>query len=403
MPKLTLHDLDVAGRRVLVRVDFNVPTEEKDGVVRITDDTRIRETLPTLRWLCERDARVILMAHFGRPKGKPDPKYSLKPVAERLAELLERPVQFSPETIGEGVEHRAEHLKPRDVLLLENVRFHAGEEKNDPAFAQALARLGDVYINDAFGAAHRAHASTAGVAGYVPEAAMGLLMEKELKYLQEELAKPAHPFLVILGGSKVSDKIGVIRALMQKADVFLIGGAMAYTFYRAIGIGTGASRVEADKVDLAREILELAKQKHVKFLLPVDNVETQEIKPDAAARNTPILTKETGITEGWQAVDIGPQTVKLYEQEIAKAKTVLWNGPVGIFEIPIFAHGTNALARAVAANTAATTIIGGGDSVTAVKQAGLADQMTFISTGGGASLELIEGKELPGVAVLSDK
>ncbi len=403
MSKLTLHDLDVAGRRVLVRVDFNVPTEEKDGVVRITDDTRIRETLPTLRWLREHDARVILMAHFGRPKGKPDPKYSLKPVAERLAELLQRPVQFSPETVGESVEHRVEHLKPRDVLLLENVRFHAEEEKNDPAFAQALARLGDVYINDAFGAAHRAHASTAGVAGYVPESAMGLLMEKELKYLQEELAKPAHPFLVILGGSKVSDKIGVIRALMQKADVFLIGGAMAYTFYRAVGIGTGASRVEADKVDLAREILELAKQKHVKFLLPVDNVETQEIKPDAAARNTPILTKETGITEGWQAVDIGPQTVKLYEQEIAKAKTVLWNGPVGIFEIPIFAHGTNALARAVAANTAATTIIGGGDSVTAVKQAGLTDQMTFISTGGGASLELIEGKELPGVAVLSDK
>ena len=403
MSKLTLHDLDVADRRVLVRVDFNVPTEEKDGHVRITDDTRIRETLPTLRWLREHDARVILMAHFGRPKGKPEAKYSLAPVAERLAELLERPVQFSPETVGESVEHRAEHLKPRDVLLLENVRFHAGEEKNDPVFAQALARLGDVYINDAFGAAHRAHASTAGVAGYVPEAAMGLLMEKELKYLQEELAKPAHPFLVILGGSKVSDKIGVIRALMQKADVFLIGGAMAYTFYKAIGIGTGASRVEADKVDLAREILELAKQKNIKFLLPVDNVETQEIKPDATSRNTPILSRERGITEGWEAVDIGKQTIKQYEQEIARAKTILWNGPVGIFEIPLFAHGTNALARAVAANTHATTIIGGGDSVTAVKQAGLADKMTFISTGGGASLELLEGKELPGVAALSDK
>ena len=403
MSKLTLHDLDVAGRRVLVRVDFNVPTEEKDGVVRITDDTRIRETLPTLRWLRERNARVILMAHFGRPKGKPEAKYSLRPVAERLAELLDHPVQFSPETVGEGVERRVDHLKPSDILLLENVRFHAEEEKNDPTFAQALARLGDIYINDAFGAAHRAHASTAGVADYVPEAAMGLLMEKELKYLQGELAKPAHPFLVILGGSKVSDKIGVIRALMQKADVFLIGGAMAYTFYRAIGIGTGASRVEADKVDLAREILELAKQKNVKFLLPVDNIETQEIKPDAAARNTPILTKGSGITEGWEAVDIGQETVKLYEQEIARAKTILWNGPVGIFEIPIFANGTNSLARAVAANTAATTIIGGGDSVTAVKQAGLADQMTFISTGGGASLELIEGKELPGVAALSDK
>ncbi len=403
MSKLTLHDLDVVGRRVLVRVDFNVPTEEKDGTVRITDDTRIRETLPTLRWLREHDARVILMAHFGRPKGQPEAKYSLKPVAERLAELLGRPVQFSPETVGESVEHRAEHLKPRDVLLLENVRFHAEEEKNDPAFSRALARLGDVYINDAFGAAHRAHASTAGVAGYVPEAAMGLLMEKELKYLQEELAHPEHPFLVILGGSKVSDKIGVILALMQKANVFLIGGAMAYTFYKAIGIGTGASRVEADKVDLAREILELAKQKNVKFLLPVDNIETQSIKPDANARNTPILSKEIGITEGWEAVDIGKETVKLYEAEIAKAKTILWNGPVGIFEIPIFAHGTNALARALAANTAATTIIGGGDSVTAVKQVGLGDKMTFISTGGGASLELIEGKTLPGVAALSDK
>lgn len=403
MSKLTLHDLDVSGRRVLVRVDFNVPTEERDGKVRITDDTRIRETLPTLRYLREHDASVILMAHFGRPKGKPEAKYSLAPVAERLAELLQRPVQFSPETVGESVEHRAEHLKPRDVLLLENVRFHPEEEKNDATFAQALGRLGDVFINDAFGAAHRAHASTAGVAGYVCESAMGLLMEKELKYLQDELAHPDRPFLVILGGSKVSDKIGVIRALMQRANVFLIGGAMAYTFYRALGIPTGASRVETDKVDLAREILDLAKQRHVKFLLPVDNLETQEIKPGADARNTPRLSKGRGITEGWEAVDIGQETIRLYEQEIARAKTILWNGPVGIFEIPDFARGTNALAKALAANTAATTIIGGGDSVTAVKQAGLGDEMTFISTGGGASLELLEGKVLPGVAALSDK
>ncbi|MBV9126609.1 MAG: phosphoglycerate kinase, partial [Verrucomicrobia bacterium] len=363
----------------------------------------IRETLPTLRFLCEHDAKVILMAHFGRPKGKPVAKYSLAPVAERLAELLERPVEFSPETVGESVEHRVAHLQPRDVLLLENVRFHAEEEKNDPAFSQALARLGDVYVNDAFGAAHRAHASTAGVAGYIGESAMGLLMEKELKYLQEELADPPKPFVVILGGSKVSDKIGVIKALMQKADTFLIGGAMAFTFFKAQGIPIGESRVEADKLDLAREILALAKEKNVKFLLPVDSFETQEIKPGAGGRNTPRLTKEKGISDGWQGVDIGKETVEIYKKEIAGARTVLWNGPVGIFEIPDFANGTFSLAKALAENRAAITIIGGGDSVTAVKQAGLAEKMTFISTGGGASLELLEGKELPGVAALSDK
>ncbi len=403
MQKLTLHDVDVSNRRVLMRVDFNVPTEEKDGKIVITDDTRIRETLPTLRYLREHEAKVILMAHFGRPKGKPVAKYSLAPVAERLAELLERPVQFSPETVGESVEHRAAHLQPRDVLLLENVRFHAEEEANDPAFSQALARLGDVYVNDAFGAAHRAHASTAGVASYVAESAMGLLMEKELQYLHGELAEPKKPFVVILGGSKVSDKIGVIKALMEKADTFLIGGAMANTFFKAQGIPIGSSRVEADKLDLAREILALAKEKDVKFLLPVDSVETQEIKAGANARNTPRFSKEQGISEGWMGVDIGPETVELYKKEIAGAKTILWNGPVGIFEIPEFANGTMSLARALADNRGAVTIIGGGDSVTAVKQAGLADKMTFISTGGGASLELLEGKELPGVAALSDK
>ncbi len=403
MHKLTLHDVDVSNRRVLMRVDFNVPTEEKDGKITITDDTRIRETLPTLRYLREHDAKVILMAHFGRPKGKPVAKYSLAPVAERLAELLERPVQFSPETVGEAVEHRAAHLQPRDVLLLENVRFHAEEEANDPAFSQALARLGDVYINDAFGAAHRAHASTAGVAGYVTEAAMGLLMEKELKYLQEELGNPREPFVVILGGSKVSDKIGVIKALMEKANTFLIGGAMAFTFFKAQGIPIGNSRVEADKLELATELLALAKEKGVKFLLPVDSFETQEIKPGANSRNTPRLSQQAGISDGWMGVDIGKETIELYKAEIASAKTVLWNGPVGIFEIPDFANGTTSLARALAENQDAVTIIGGGDSVTAVKQAGLADKMTFISTGGGASLELLEGKDLPGVAALSDK
>jgi phosphoglycerate kinase len=402
MAKSSIRDLDASNRTALVRVDFNVPTEEKDGRVRITDDTRIRETIPTIEYLRDHGAKVVLMAHFGRPKGQPVPKYSLAPVAERLADLLGTPVQFSPETVGEGVEKRVAALAPGEVLLLENVRFHAEEEANDPAFSQALARLGDVYVNDAFGAAHRAHASTAGVAGYVAEAVTGLLMEKELKYLQEELAEPARPFLVILGGSKVSDKINVIKALMERADTFLIGGAMAYTFYKVLGIPTGNSRVENDKLDLAREILALAKEKGVKFLLPTDNIETQEIRPGANARNTPPLTTGHGITDGYEAVDIGAETIKRYQQEIAGAKTVLWNGPVGIFEIPDFAVGTVSLAEALAASDA-TTIIGGGDSVTAVKQAGLAERMTFISTGGGASLELLEGKELPGVAALNDR
>ena len=403
MPKLSVKDIDVSNRAVLVRVDFNVPTEETDGRVSITDDTRIRETLPTLRYLTGRGAKVVLMAHFGRPKGKPVPKYSLRPVADRLAELLGAPVQFSPECIGAGVEKRADALAPGEILLLENMRFHAEEEGNDPAFSQALARLGDVYVNDAFGAAHRAHASTAGVAGYVVEAASGLLMEKELQYLQEELADPARPFVVILGGSKVSDKIGVIKALMQKADTFLIGGAMAYTFYKVLGIPIGNSRVENDKLDLAKEILALAKEKGVKFLLPVDNIETQEIKPGTpTARHTGLLSPGHGITDGYEAVDIGKETIEIYKKEIATAKTVLWNGPVGIFEIADFARGTFSLADALA-NSDAVTIIGGGDSVTAVKQAGLADKMTFISTGGGASLELLEGKQLPGVAALTEK
>ena len=401
--KLSVKDIDVNNRKVLVRVDFNVPTEEKDGRVSITDDTRIKETVPTIEHLRERGARVVLMAHFGRPKGKPVPKYSLEPVAARLTELLGAPVQFSPDTIGEAVEKRVNALAPGEVLLLENVRFHNEEEANDPVFSQALARLGDVFINDAFGAAHRAHASTAGVAGHVDEAATGLLMEKELKYLQGELAEPARPFVVILGGSKVSDKIGVIKALMEKADTFLIGGAMAYTFYKAQGIAIGNSRVENDKIDLATELLALAKEKGVKFLLPVDNIETQEIKAGTTtARNTGLLSPGHGIADGYEAVDIGRETIELYKKEIATAKTVLWNGPVGIFEIPDFARGTFSLADALAASDA-TTIIGGGDSVTAVKQAGLADRMTFISTGGGASLELLEGKELPGVAMLTDK
>jgi phosphoglycerate kinase len=402
MSKLSVRELQVKGRRVLVRVDFNVPTEEVDGVVRITDDTRIRESLPTINLLREKGAKVILLSHFGRPKGKSNPKYSLRPVAKRLAELIGAQVGFSPEVIGPEAEKASRQLADGEVLLIENVRFYEQEEANDPEFAQQVARLGDMYVNDAFGTAHRAHASTEGVAHYLSPAAMGLLMEKELRYLKDELANPAKPFLVILGGAKVSDKIGVIKALMEKADVFLIGGAMAYTFYRALGIPTGASRVEEDKVHLAEELLKLADQKGIKFLLPVDNIETDEFKAGAHSRKTPILSKERGISEGWQAVDIGSETIRLYQAEIEKAKTVLWNGPVGVFEIPDFAHGTKELAKSLA-RSSAKSIIGGGDSVTAVKQFGLADRMTFISTGGGASLELLEGKTLPGVAALTDK
>jgi 3-phosphoglycerate kinase len=400
--KLTLRDLDVPSKRVLVRVDFNVPLEERDGDFKITDDTRVRESLPTIRYLRERGAKTILMSHLGRPKGQPVPKYSLRPVGLLLHDLIDHPVVFSHDCIGADAETIVASLQPGDVALLENLRFYAGEEANDPMFAEALAKLGDIYVNDAFGAAHRAHASTAGITKFVSQSAMGFLMEKELKYLKGELENPAKPFLVILGGSKVSDKIGVLRALMDKADTILIGGAMANTFWKAQGVPIGKSRVEEDKLDLAHELLALAKKKGVRFLLPVDALETPEIKAGAPIKNTGRVTPQHGITEGWQAVDIGHASIALFQEEIGKAKTILWNGPVGIFEIPDFAEGTFAIAEAMA-KSKAVTIIGGGDSVTAVKQAGLADKMTFISTGGGASLELLEGKELPGVAALSEK
>ena len=387
---------------MLVRVDFNVPIEERDGKIEITDDTRVRESLPTINYLREHGARTILMSHLGRPKGKPVEKYSLRWVADHLHSLIDQPVGFSHVTIGEIPEKIIADMDEGGVTLLENLRFQPQEEANDPNFAQALAKLGDLYVNDAFGAAHRAHASTVGITKFVPLSAMGFLMEKELKYLHEELDQPAKPFLVIMGGAKVSDKIGVLKALMEKADAILICGAMANTFFKAQGIPIGASRVEADKVDFANEIVDLAKKKNVRLLLPVDVLEAREIRAGATTRNTARLSREHGITDGWQAVDAGHATIAFFEEEIAKAKTILWNGPLGIFEIPDFALGTIAIAEAMA-NSHATTIIGGGDSVTAVKQAGLADKMTFISTGGGASLELLEGKELPGVAALTEK
>ena len=402
MAKLSVRDVDVAGKRVLVRVDFNVPIKEDGDKIEITDDTRIREALPTINYLREHKAKTILMSHFGRPKGKRVQKYTLRPVADHLHTLINQPVMFSHDTIGGVPQKMVAGMKNGDVAMLQNLRFQPEEEANDPKFAAALADMGDIYVNDAFGAAHRAHASTAGIAMFMNVRAMGFLMEKELKYLHEELDKPAKPFVVIMGGAKVSDKIGVLKALMQKADSILIGGAMANTFFKAQGIPIGASRVEADKTSLALELVDLAKERGVKLLLPIDVVETQEVKAGAKTRNTSRLSAESGISEGWQAVDIGRATIALFEEEIAKAKTILWNGPVGIFEIPDFAGGTVAIAEALAKSDA-TTVIGGGDSVTAVKQAGLADKMTFISTGGGASLELLEGKELPGVAALSDK
>jgi len=402
MPKLSIRDLDMAGKRVLVRVDFNVPVEERGGKIDITDDTRIREALPTINYLREHRAKTILMSHFGRPKGKRVEKYSLRPIGDYLHTLLHHPVIFSHDTLGPAPQKIIEHMQEGDVALLENLRFQPQEEANDPKFSEALAQFADVYVNDAFGAAHRAHASTVGVTKFVGQSAMGYLMEKELKYLHQELDQPARPFVVVMGGAKVSDKIDVLKALMEKADTILIGGAMANTFLKARGIPIGASRAETDKTDLANEIVDLAKQRGVNLLLPVDVVEAREIKPGAQIRNTQRLSQKHGVDEGWQAVDIGNATVALYQDEIGKAKTVLWNGPLGIFEIPDFAEGTFAIAEALA-SSGATTIIGGGDSVTAVRQAGLADKMTFISTGGGAALELLEGKELPGVAALTDK
>ncbi len=418
MAKLSVCDVDVRGKRVLVRVDFNVPTEVRGGKVRVADDTRIRESLPTINYLRDHGAKTILMAHFGRPKGKPVEKYSLRPIGEYLHSLIHHPVIFSHDTIGDVPKKIVEHMENGDVALLENVRFQPGEEANDPEFAKALfqpgeeandpefakalAELGDFYVNDAFGAAHRAHASTVGITKFLSKSAMGLLMEKELKHLRDGLQNPARPFIVILGGAKVSDKIGVLKALMEKANTILIGGAMANTFLKAEGIPVGASKVEPDKVDLARELLDLAKQRGVKFLIPIDVVEADEIRSGANMRNTSRLSPQHGITDGWQAVDIGAATIALYQEEIARGETILWNGPMGVFEIPEFGEGTIAIAEAMA-QSGATTIIGGGDSVTAVKQAGLAGKMTFISTGGGATLELLEGKELPGVAALSDK
>ena len=403
MPKLPVQALNPKGQPVFVRVDFNVPLEPSPEGPRISDDTRIQETLPTLQLLLEKGASLILASHLGRPKGKPEEKYSLRPIAAYLAKKLHRPVHFASDCVGPEADQARASLKPGEILLLENVRFHPEEEKNDPAFAQKLLGTAKIYVNDAFGSAHRAHASTEGCARLATQAAAGLLMEKELRYLGSELSHPKRPFLVILGGAKVGDKIGVLRALLEKANTILIGGGMSYTFRLAQGRKIGRSLCEPDKVELAKSILAEAEKRGVRLLLPEDTLIVEKL--DFAGRTvSPGKFTQPGadIPDGWEGVDIGPQARATYAQEISTASTILWNGPMGVFEIPACAEGTFAIAQAVAANQKAVSIIGGGDSVKAVKKAGVANQVTFISTGGGASLEFLEGKTLPGVAALQD-
>src|SRR5438445_4513003 len=397
MTKLTISDLDLKGKRVFIRVDFNVPL--KDAAV--TDDTRIRETLPTLRLAIEKGGRLVLASHLGRPKG-PDAKYSLKPAAKKLEELLGRPVAFGMDCVGPGVEGQSKALRDGEVLVLENVRFHPEEEKNDEGFSKQLSALCDgLFVCDAFGSAHRAHASVVGITKFVQKAAAGLLMEKELAYLGKAVTNPARPFVAIIGGAKVSDKIEVVENLMKIADAMLIGGGMAYTFLKAKGLQIGKSLVEDDKLDLARKILADAKAKNFRFLLPTDHVTAPGFKADA-----PATIGDVTATPGDQmGLDIGPKSIAAYAAEIAKAKTIVWNGPMGVFEMPAFAKGTLEVAKAVAAATAAgaISIVGGGDSVAAAHQSGVADKISHISTGGGASLEFLGGRKLPGVEALTNR
>ena len=393
--KLTIDDIDVKGQRVFCRVDFNVPL---DAQQQITDDTRIRAALPTIRSLTQRGARLILASHLGRPKGKPDPAYSLRPAAKHLEHLLNQPVTMADDCIGAEVQQQVAAMENGDILLLENVRFHAGETTNDPAFAAELANLADLYVNDAFGTAHRAHASTEGVARLRQPAVSGYLMQKELKYLGEALANPARPFVAILGGAKVSDKILVIENLLSKVDSILIGGGMAYTFLKALGIDCGTSLLEADRVELAGQLLQKAQDMGVDFLLPEDHLVTAAFKAESPAQ---VCTNQN-FPADCMGLDIGPQTIRNYTHKIATAKTVVWNGPMGVFEFEAYAQGTFAIAKTLA-QTGGLSIIGGGDSVAAVNQAGLNDKMTHISTGGGASLEFLEGKKLPGVVALTNR
>lgn len=391
MNKKTVRDVDVKGKRVIVRVDFNVPI--KNGV--ITDDRRIVAALPTIQYLLDNGASVLLMSHLGRPKDGPDPAYSMKPVAEHLSQLLKRPVTFVDDCVGEKAEQAAQAAKPGDVIVLENTRFKKGETKNDPELAAGMARLAEIYVNDAFGSAHRAHSSTEGIAHHLP-AVSGFLMEKELAYLGKALAAPERPFVAVLGGAKISDKIGVIQNLLIKVDTLLIGGGMANTFFKAKGLNVGDSLVEDEVLDTARRLLQAAGDK---LVLPVDCVIADKMEADAQTKVVPV----DEVPSGWRILDIGPATVAHFTNRLAPAKTVVWNGPMGVFEIEPFAKGTFAIAKALAELKGATTIVGGGDSAAAVEKSGLASKMSHISTGGGASLEFLEGKELPGVMALLDK
>jgi phosphoglycerate kinase len=391
--KLSISDLDLAGKRVFMRVDFNVPLV--DG--QITDATRIEAALPSIRYVIEKGGKLILASHLGRPKGKPEPKYSLKPVATRLADLLKKPVQFAPDCVGPEVEKMVSNLQPGGVLLLENLRFHPEEEKNDPQFAKQLAALCDVYINDAFGTAHRAHASTVGIAAYAKQAAAGFLMQKEIESLTHALLNAEKPYVAIVGGAKISDKIALIENFINIANTILIGGAMAYTFLRAKGIAPGKSLVENDKIDLAKDLLSKASGKNVSIELPVDHV----VAPSPESTSSK-LTSVNQTPPDQMGLDIGPETIRRYSDIISRAKTIVWNGPMGVFENPKFAQGTFAIARAVA-DSKAFSIVGGGDSAAAVAQAGVESKITHISTGGGASLEFLSGRKLPGVEVLTDK
>jgi phosphoglycerate kinase len=404
MAKLSIKDIDLTNKRVFIRVDFNVPLTE-DGST-ITDVTRIVATLPTIEYALRHRAKVILASHLGRPKGKPNPKYSLRPVAIKLRELLDKKfheginVAFAPDCVGEVATELAHQLESGQVLLLENLRYHAEEEANDPEFSKALASLAEVYVNDAFGSAHRAHASTEGITHFLKPAVAGLLMEKEITYLGKALENPEKPFVAIIGGAKISGKIDVIQNLLDKVDTLVIVGGMAYTFYRAQGVTTGKSLVEEDKIDLAKATLDKARGKGVELLLPVDNILADKFADDA---RTQVWDTSVNFPADWQGLDIGPKSIGAIEDVILTAKTIVWNGPAGVFEFPHFAVGTNAIAEAVAANRTAISIIGGGDSVSAINQAGVADQITHISTGGGASLEFLEGKKLPGVEALTEK
>ncbi|MBI1941098.1 MAG: phosphoglycerate kinase [Acidobacteria bacterium] len=395
MPKLSIRNLEMKGRRVFMRVDFNVPLNDAG---QITDDTRIRASLPSVQLALERGARLILASHLGRPKGKPNPTMSLRPAASRLSELLGKPVGFAPDCVGAEAETAANALKDGEVLLLENLRFHAEEEKNNPEFAQQLAALAEVYVNDAFGSAHRAHASTEGITRHLSPAAAGLLMEKELEYLGKAVENPEKPYVAVVGGAKVSEKIEFLQNLMKSADSVLVGGAMAYTFLKARGVEVGLSKVEDDKIDLARDLLKFAKEHGINLRLPSDHVVAEKIDAGATAE----VVKAATFPSNRMGVDIGPATRAAYAEEIARAKTIVWNGPMGVFEIEQFSAGTVEIARAVAASSA-VSIVGGGDSVAAVAKAGVADKISHISTGGGASLEFLSGMKLPGVEALTEK